>query len=243
MRNATSERDHHHAGRAVGAPPRVVASGVDSREPADPRRRRPAPPSASRGARSPATPLAAARQPVPAARDPVRRPGRGDPPRVAPDPGRDRRRGPRRSGARRLRRRRRDRRPSTRNVRLDPAQVEALVATAPSEFTSMPGTPSGTSCSAARTSSSGPSAARPSSATSTAAGAPATSPTSSTTSGSSARSTSSTRRVAARSSPTTCRSRPATSTCTGRSPSSSTRPGSASASGRARSTTRSRSSA
>ena len=54
---------------------------------------------------------------------------------VAPDPGRDRRRGPRRPGARRRSRapaRRVDR--SSRNVRLDPAQVEELVATAPSEF-------------------------------------------------------------------------------------------------------------
>ena len=64
-----------------------------------------------------------------------RRPGRGDPPRLAPDPGRDRHRGPRRPGARRLRRA--PARPSTassRRVRLDPAQVEALVATAPAEF-------------------------------------------------------------------------------------------------------------
>ena len=41
-----------------------------------------------------------------------RRPGRVHPPRLAPDPGRDRRRGARRPGAGRVRARRRDRRPN-----------------------------------------------------------------------------------------------------------------------------------
>ena len=117
---------------------------------------------APRGARSRATPLAAAGQPVPAGRDPVRGPRRDDPPRIAPDPGRDRRRGPRRPGARGIRRRRRDRRPSDPHVRLDPAQSRRSSRTRHRRSSSMHGTRRGTSCSVGRTSSSGPLAARPS---------------------------------------------------------------------------------
>ena len=147
---------------------------------------------------------------------------------------RDRRRGPRRPGDRppgRRRARASTARPA--RVRLDPAQVEELVAHgAVDVHAPRPQPRPRPRRSAAATSSSRPSAGRPSSPTSTAAGGPATSPTSSTTSASSARSTSSTRRAAARSSRPTCRSRPATSTCTARSRSSSTRRGSAWASGR-----------
>ena len=78
--------------------------------------------------------LASAGQPVPPGRDPVGRPGRDDPSGLAADPGRDRGRGARRPGARRLRGGRRDGRPRDRRVRLDPAQVEALIASAPSDF-------------------------------------------------------------------------------------------------------------
>ena len=59
-----------------------------------------------------------------------------DPSGVAADPGRDRLRGPRRPRARRVRGRRRARRPARpARIRLDPAQVEELISTAPREFT------------------------------------------------------------------------------------------------------------
>ena len=181
--------------------------------------------------------------PYPAGRDPVRGPRGGDPPGLAPDPRRDRVRGPRRPRARRVRERRGHGGPArARTVRLDPAQTEDARRDRPDASSgSTRATRNGTSSSAAPTSSSARSAVRPSSPTSTAAAGRATSRTSSTTSGSSARSTSSTRRAAGRSSRPTCRSRPATSTCTRRSPRSSTRRGSASASARRRSTTRWRS--
>ena len=72
---------------------------------------------------------------------------------------------------------------ANRRVRLDPAQVEDLVATAPSTFRLHARNPERDLAFGAPTSSSGQSAAPPSSAISTAAGVPATLPTSSTTSG------------------------------------------------------------
>ena len=61
--------------------------------------------------RRPAAPVPDADEPVHAARGPVRRPGRGRPPGLAPDPRRGRRRGPRRPGDRPAGGRRRDGRP------------------------------------------------------------------------------------------------------------------------------------
>ena len=80
-------------------------------------------------------PVAPAGQPVPPGRDPVRRPGRGDP--RAPRSGSSPRSASRSSATGRSTPSRRPARRSTaptRRVRLDPAHVEALIATAPVEF-------------------------------------------------------------------------------------------------------------
>ena len=109
-------------------------------------------------------PVAPPGQPVPAARDPVRRPGRGDPRGLAADPLRDRHRGPRRPGARRVRGARA--RPSireTRRVRLDPPRSRRWSPRRRASSRSTRATRSATSCSAARTSCSARSAGRRSS--------------------------------------------------------------------------------
>ena len=77
---------------------------------ADDDRGRPPSPSPDVGRDRPAA-VADRPEPVPSGRDPLGRRGRGAPPRVAPDPVRDRRRGARRPGDRPARRRRRDRQP------------------------------------------------------------------------------------------------------------------------------------
>ena len=114
MRNRVPRRAPRCAGPVVGDAGRSIRWWMSPHDPPEPTAGRPTPHAGPRRRPRRAAPglaaaaLAAAGQPVPAARDPVGRPGRGDPPRVAADPGRDRRRGPRRPGARRVRRRRRD---------------------------------------------------------------------------------------------------------------------------------------
>ena len=121
-------------GRPAGSRDDVVESGERRRLTCRPDRARHRAAPGRRRHRAAA--LATAGQPVPAARDPDRRPGRDDPPRVAPDPARDRGRGPRRPGARPARA------PPARRSTVEQPQrparrrryVEELVAKAPREF-------------------------------------------------------------------------------------------------------------
>ncbi len=168
---------------AARAEPTTPPCPARRRPPRAARARGPSPPTASHGRRHPAGAVAPAGQPVPAGRAAQRGPGRGDPPRLAADPVRDRDGGARRPAARAVRARGRTRGPGDPAHPARPRAGRGARRAGPARSSrSTRATRHGTSSSVARTSSSARSAARPSSATSIAAGEPATPPTSSTTS-------------------------------------------------------------
>ncbi len=106
-------RARHRSGRSSVAAGRAGSIGVDGHvRPRQPRARGASTTTATDGRRPRTAPVAAAHEPVPAARTALFGPGRGDPPRLPADPRRDRHGGPRRPGARRAGRRGRPGRPA-----------------------------------------------------------------------------------------------------------------------------------